>query len=114
MTRKEYAAKAPECFWRFYPNMEFEGGEVRDVMNLVAAMIDEGQAGAADSFTATSKDGQTVTLISPFPLTDEEKATVREAVARRPKKRWLNKWATYVTPEWFSEGLEQSDYVRGA
>ncbi len=113
MTRKEYAAQAPDYFWRLYPAMEFEDGETGDVMNLVAAMIDEGQAGAADRFTATSKDGQTVTLISPFPLTDKEKGTVRESVARRPLERWLNKWATFVMPRWFSEGLDFGDYIRG-
>ncbi len=113
MTRKEYAAKAPGCFWRLFPDMEFNDAETRDVMNLVAAMVDDGQAGAADRFTATSKDGQTVTLISPFPLTDEEKGTVRESVARRPLKRWLNRWATFVMPRWFSEGLDYNDYIRG-
>ena len=106
MTRKQHAKRAGEHFWAVQVN-DLQQKECR----LACAIVDRGQSGAVDKVWARSIDGVRVRLLAPFPLTDAEKGEIRASVGRLNVKQ-LTRWAMFVAPGWFSDGLSRTDFTR--
>ena len=106
MTRREYALKASDHFWR----RTLDRNQVPE-QRLMAAMIDRGQAGAVEKLWAYSIDGVRVRLMSPFLLTGHERGRCRRSVAKLYAKN-LKNWAMFVEPGMFDIGLRPPDYIK--